>query len=234
MPGELLHINRMEMRRVRNRKHKIQHRPFLSILLRIPILLKHPTPIRKRISDRGVELGHDTLQQRAGGVVHREDLVLAEAWREFGERRVPVGDGRAGLRGESVFRGRVLGRRGRPWRRHIVRGGARAQRFGGECALHYDHDPRCGPGADGGGQHRSRVRRRARQRSNRFSSYERDSRMLWRLRKVQRKPWIVEDYVYFGRHCGSECPQPLRSPPQSSTHPQFLRTTIVLGFYDVL
>lgn len=53
------------MARVRNGEHKVQHRLFARILLRVPVLLEHARTIRKRVPDRRVELIDDALEQCA-------------------------------------------------------------------------------------------------------------------------------------------------------------------------
>ncbi len=73
----LRHVNRVEMSRVCHCEHKIKHW-WCTLLGLVPILLEHPRAVRKRISDRSIEIRHYALQQRARRVRHRQKLILAK------------------------------------------------------------------------------------------------------------------------------------------------------------
>lgn len=94
MARMLVHIDRMPMRRMSDRKHKIKHGTILGRRARrhVPILLKHPRSIRKRVPNGRIELRDDGLEQRARRVCHRQDLVAAECSRERAEHFVSVRD----------------------------------------------------------------------------------------------------------------------------------------------
>ena len=65
--------------RLSHRENKIKHRS--TLLAFVPILLEYARPVRKGVSDWGIEVRDDAPEQRACQVGHRQKLISAKSRR---------------------------------------------------------------------------------------------------------------------------------------------------------